>query len=416
MNQELNQPVKTKPRFFYGYIVVVAAFIIHVVMFGPRSCFGVFFKPLVAEFGLSRALLSGVYSTSTIVQGVSGIVMGHLNDRLGPRVVLTLCGFLVGLGYLLMSTTTTAWQLYLFYSVILGIGMGGLYAPIMSTVAKWFVTRRSVMTGIVIAGDGIGGMLSPPIINWLIFTYGWRYATVIIGALVLMIVIITAQFLRRDPAKMGQLPYGKIQGEKQELNILTEGLSLKEATHTRQFWTMFVIIFCFGFCAISTVVHIVPHATDLGISAATAANILATIGISVVISSIVLGSTADRIGNRRTFVFCFILISAALFWLLTAREVWTFYLFAVVLGIGGGGGSALTSPLAAELFGMKSHGLIVGISVFCQTIGGAFGSFMAGYIFDVNGSYQSIFIAFAASGVIALILAATLRPVNKLNL
>ncbi len=107
-DQETNQHIKNKPQFFYGYIVVVAAFIMQAVMFGPRSSFGVFFKPLISEFGWTRTLISGAFSISAIVQGLSGIIMGGLNDRLGPRVVMTLCGFLVGLGYLLMSQVNMA--------------------------------------------------------------------------------------------------------------------------------------------------------------------------------------------------------------------------------------------------------------------------------------------------------------------
>jgi len=341
--------------------------------------------------------------------------MGGLNDRLGPRTVLTLCGFLIGLGYLLMSLTSAAWQLYLFYAVIIGIGMGGILAPPMSTVARWFVKRRSVMTGIVVAGGGIGGIIMPPVANWLISTYGWRKSYIIIGALVLVIIILASQFLRRDPTKMGQEPYGGNRVGEQRLDLNTEGLSLKEVTYTRQFWMAVTMLSCFGFCIATILLHIVPHATDIGISAAIAANILATIGGAAPISGIVLGGVADRIGNRQAYIICFILMSAALFWLLTASEVWMLYLFAVVIGLGAGGGTTLMSPLTAELFGIRSHGLIFGVCLFCQTTAGAIGTFIAGYIFDVTGSYQLIFLVCAAFAVIGLILASILRPIKTLE-
>lgn len=278
-NKEFYQPAKTKPRFFYGYVVVVAAFIIQMAMFGPRSSFGVYFKPLITEFGWTRALLSGAFSISSIVQGLSGIVMGHFNDRFGPRVVITLCGFFTGLGYLLMSQTNTAWQLYLFYAVLVGIGMGGFFVSLLSTVARWFVKRRSVMTGIALAGGGTGGLIVPPLVNWLISARGWRTSYIIMGALVLVIIVLVAQFLRRDPAKMGLAPYGGNQGGEKEVHLDTEGLSLKEAVFTWQFWTAVVILFCMGFCMITMMVHIAPYATDIGISAATAANLLAVTAV-----------------------------------------------------------------------------------------------------------------------------------------
>ncbi|MFC1942120.1 MFS transporter [Chloroflexota bacterium] len=413
MNQEVRQSSNEDRRLFYGYIIVLAAFITQVVMFGPRSSFGVFFKPLLTDFGWTRALLSGAFSFSTIIQGLSGIFWGSLNDKLGPRVVMTICGFLLGLGYMLLSQIGAAWHLYLFYVVIIGVGMGGIYAPPTSTVARWFVKKRGLMIGIVVSGGGVGGLILPPLSNWLISIYGWRDAFLIIGVVVAVAIILAAQFLRRDPAQMGQLPYGGNPRREQDINLDTEGFSLREAIRTRQLWMTVAMLFCFGVCLITITVHIVPHATDQGISAATAANILATLNGALLIAGIALGVIADKIGNRKTFIICFILMAAALFWLLTTRETWQFYLFAVVMGFGGGGAAALVSPLAAEIFGMRSHGLLVGIMVFCVTLGAAFGPFMAGYVFDTRGSYQTAFLICATVSVIGLILASLLGPTGS---
>jgi MFS family permease len=173
-NKGVYQPPKTKPRFFYGYFVVTAAFFILVVSFGPYSAFGLFLNPLIAEFGWTRALTSGAFSLSMFIYGLLGIVVGGLTDRFGPRLVVTLCGLLIGLGYLLTSMVSTLWQLYLFFGIIAGVGMSGVWVPQMSSVARWFVKRRSLMTGIVIAGTGISQLIAPPIISRLIAVYDWR--------------------------------------------------------------------------------------------------------------------------------------------------------------------------------------------------------------------------------------------------
>jgi MFS family permease len=403
----------TKPRFFYGYIVVIAAFIIQLAMFGSRNSFGVFFKPMMYELDWSRALVSGAFSISLLMQGLFGVFMGALNDRLGPRIVLTLCGILIGAGFILMSQINAAWQLYLFYVALIGIGMGGLYTPPMSTVARWFVRRRSVMTGIVVAGGGVGGFIMPPIVNWLISEYGWRDSYIIMGAVVTVIVILLAQCLRRDPAQIGQEPYGKNMEKEQELDVFAAGFSLKGASRTRQFWMIVAILFCFGFCIMTITVHIVPHATDLEISAATAANILSGLSGAILVGGILLGVIADRIGNRQAYAICLLLMAAALFWALAAREVWTLFLVVAIFGIGGGGAATLVSPLTAELFGMRSHGLVLGVLTFCATIGGSLGSFIAGYIFDVKGSYQLTIFMCATLAVIGLILTIILRPVRN---
>jgi len=414
-NQELSQLPKTKSRFFYGYIVVVVAFFIMVVSWGLYNVFGVFFTPLLTEFDWTRAMTSGAFSLSMVLHGVLAIATGVLTDRFGPRVVLTLCGFLLGVGYLLMSQVSTLWQLYLFYGVIIGTGMSGVWVPLLSPVARWFVRRRSLMTGIVVAGLSIGGLAAPPVISRLITTYGWRLSYVIQGIVILIIMVLGAQFLKRDPTKMGQLPYGEDEGRRQEQKPEPKAFSLREAVYTRQFWVVFVMFFCLGFCVFAIMVHIVPHAIDLGISAISAANILASMNGISILGNFGLGSFGDRIGSRWIFIIGLIMVSAALFWLVPAREVWMLYLFAVVFGIALGGLAASESPLVAGLFGLSSHGLIFAVIGLGFTSGATIGPFLTGYIFDLTGSYQVAFLVCATLAVVGFMLAAILRPTKRLG-
>ena len=389
--------------------MVVAAFLIMVLMLGILSTFGIFFKPMLTDLGWTRAVTSGAFAVFWIIQGLLAIVMGRVNDRLGPRIVISVCGFILGLGYLLMSQTSALWQLYLFYGVIIGTGMSGAFVPLTSTVARWFVKRRGAMTGIVVAGSGAGGLIAPPLANWLISIYDWRISYIILGGIALVAVILVAQFLRRDPAQMGQMPYGESK-EETGLKGGTKAFSLREAASVRQFWLAFSMLFCLGFAMFTILVHIAPHATDLGFSAATAANILAAAGGGSVIGRLLLGGVADRIGNRQVFILGFVLMAAALFWLVPATETWMLYLFAIIFGFASGGCIMSESPLVAELFGLRSHGLILGVTSFGYCIGAAAGPFLAGYIFDVTGSYSVAFLVCAAASVLGLILSAVLTP------
>ena len=410
--QEARQVPGAEPGFFYGYIVVAAAFCSMVAMYGTRSIFGVFFKPMLAEFGWTRALTSGALSLSMLVQGSLAAVMGGLSDRFGPRVVLTLSACLVGLGYLLMSRVDALWQLYLFYGVIIGVGMSGVLVPLLSTVARWFVARRNMMTGIVVAGIGISGLIAPPLSNWLVSAYDWRVSWIVLGGIVLVVGVLAAQFLKRNPAQMERVPHDGNEGGEQVLKTGAGGFSPKEAVHTWQFWVVVAMFFCLGFCLFTILVHIVPHVTDLGISAASAANVLAVIGGAGIIGNIVLGGAGDRIGNRLVCLIGFILMVADLFWLVSVTEVWMFYLFAAILSFAIGGCTTAESPLVAALFGLRSHGLILGMVSFGFTIGGAVGPFLTGYIFDVTGSYRAAFLVCAAIGIVGLILTALLRPIT----
>jgi len=411
-NQHIRTFSTNEPRFSYSYVVVAAALCIMVVSFGTRVAFGVFFKPMLTDFGWTRAMTSGAASVSTVIEGLLGIVMGGLNDRLGPRVVLTFCGFFLGAGYLLMSQVSSLWQIYLFYGVMVGIGMSGIIVPLLSTVSRWFVERRGMMTGVVMSGFGIGSLAAPPASSWLISIYDWRVSYLILGGIVLVVIIVAAQFLRRNPVRRERPVYNAGTVTEREVTAGTEGFSPAEAVRTRQFWLVIAMYLCTGFCFSTMIVHIVPHATDLGISAATAAVILAVSGGTSIAGNLVLGSAGDRSGNRPVYFIGLILIAAAYFWLTPAAEAWQLYLFSSVIGFACGGCVALQPSLVAGLFGLKSHGLLFGIAGLGHTTGAALGGFLAGYIFDVTGSYQTVFIICAAVAIIGLILTAALHPLS----
>lgn len=402
-----------KPRFFYGYVIVAASFGIQAIAFGIYSTFGVFLNPLLAEFGWLRATISGAASLSFLFFGFLAIIMGGLSDRFGPRIVMTACGFLLGLGFLLMSQISTIYHLYLVYGVIVGIGLSATDVVLLSTIARWFVEKRGTMSGIAKAGTGLGMLIMPLVAIGLISAYGWRTSYFILGAVALVCITSVAQLLRREPGQMRQLPDGEEQTTAGSLDLAEEGLSLREAIHTRQFWTICVAYLTIFFSTNTILVHIVPHAMDLGISATNAAGILSTIGGVSMIGRLVMGNAGDRVGNKRAIVICFLILVAALSWLQLAKELWMLYLFAGIYGFAHGGFFALISPVVAGLFGTSSHGVILGMVLFYGTIGGAIGPVLAGHIFDITHSYQLAFLILVVFSIIGLTLTTSLRPITS---
>ena len=403
---------KGRPRFFYGYIVVAAAALILTITQGTFYSFGIFFKPLSADFGWTRAMTSGAFSLCMMLQGFLFILTGRLNDTIGPRFVLTVCGIFLGLGYILMSQIGALWQLYLFYGVIVAIGMSGGYIPMLSTVSRWFVKRRGLMTGAVAAGTGFGTLLVPPIANWLISEYDWRTSYLIVGIGAIAVVVMAAQFLRRDPSQVGQLPDGQKEVKVNSTNTGPTGLSVGQAIRTKRFWLYVLANFCFGVCIWFVLVHIVPHATDLGLSPTEGATILAIIGASGIIGRVGMGGLADRRGNKPAFAFCLALVSAILAILLVAKEAWEFYIFAAIFGVAYGGFATIIAPIVTDLFGLRSHGAILGCSSLGATMGGTVGPIVGGRIFDVTGSYQLAFIIYIILGVIGFIAVLLLKPAS----
>ena len=399
----------TRPTFFYGYTIVISCFIIQAIGIGTYIAFGVFFKPLLADFGWSRATLSGAHSLALIIAGFLGILVGRLNDRFGPRVVMTVTGFFFGLGFLLMSGLNNVWQLYLFYGVLVGIGLSSIDVIALTTTARWFVRRRGMMTGIVKVGTGAGLLVMPLVASILIAGSGWRTSYIVFGATVMVLLIAIGQLLRRDPARVGLLPDGNRETQTAKSNLAETGFYLHEALRTRQFWTICLAYLATMFCVLIIMVHIVPHATDAGISSTTAAGILSTIGGISMAGRFVIGIAIDRIGNRLSMIICLILFISALLWLQMARELWMLYLFAVVYGFAHGGLLTVVSPIVAEYFGLRSHGVLFGIVFFSSTVGGAIGPVIAGHIFDITGSYSLAFWVCTAVGAIGLGLILSLR-------
>lgn len=397
-------------EFFYGYIIVLACFLIQGIGIGTFVAFGVFFKPLLGEFGWSRATISGASSLAFFLMGFLGILAGKLNDKFGPRIIMTVTGVFYGSGHFLLSQLNSVWQLYLFFGLVVGIGLSSIDVIPLTTTARWFVRRRGMMTGLVKVGTGAGQLIMPLLASIFIIDYGWRYAYIFIGIIVLVFVIGSGQVLRRDPGQMGQLPDGGRKIPTGQLDTPEGGLSLLEALRSGQFWMVCVISFLAGYCMLTILVHIVAHATDIGIEQIKSAGVLSTIGGVSMAGRLSTGIAIDRIGNTKSMTICFILLIASFLWLLVAREMWMLYLFGMVYGLAHGGFFTVLSPIVADLFGIGSHGVLFGIVAFSLTAGGAIGPVLAGHIFDIACSYQLVFLILAGVGIAGLFLTLFLKP------
>ena len=400
-----------KARYFYGYNIVAAGFTIQAVCIGAMFAYGIFFKEFQAEFGWSRATISGASSLAFLIMGAVGILAGRLNDRIGPRVLILISAGFLGIGYLLMSRLQSPWQLYVIYGVLAGIGFSTHDVITLSTVARWFVKRRGVMSGIVKVGTGSGQLLGPMVATLLLALYGWRHTNLIIGTVILAALVAAAQLMRRDPQGMGLVPDGgSDMAYGREVVTEEQGFSLKEAVRMKQFWIICTTEFAILGCLLTVVVHIVPYARDLGLAPAYAAGVLSTIGGVSILGRIVMGAANDRIGGRRALIICLIVLFGSFVWLQLVTNVWMLFLFAVIYGFAHGGFFTVVSPMVAELFGTGSHGLLFGIILFSGTLGGAFGPVMAGRAFDVTGSYHMVFLVLSGLTLIGFVLMILLRP------
>ena len=313
----------------------------------------------------------------------------------------------------LLSRVQAPWELFLFYGVLAGMGYSAHDVVTLSTVARWFVRRRGAMTGFAKVGTGVGQLLVPVIAAMLIAAYGWRSAAFFIGTASLLIMVVAAQLMRRDPRSVGQYPdgietaIGRVPVDSRET-----GMTLAEAGVTRQFWILCGIQLTVFFCLLTIMIHIVPHATDQGIAAPMAATILSTIGAVSIAGRLTIGTLIDRLGGKRSLRICFAVLLASFVLLQLAEATWMLFLFAAIYGFAHGGFFTAMSPTVAEYFGTGSHGVIFGIVLFSGTIGGAIGPLLAGSLFDMTGDYGAAFLILTGFGLLGLLLTFALRPIE----
>jgi MFS family permease len=392
-------------QFSYAHLITAICFSIQALGVGAYISFGVFFNPLIDEFGWSRAATAGAASTAFFSMGIFGVLIGRLNDSFGPRRLMTASALVLGLGYVLMGRLTTLCDLYLYYGVIFGMGFGAVDVIALTTVARWFSHRRGFMTGIVKMGTGAGQFAMPLAASALILMYGWRQAMVLIGAVVAVLLVLIAQFLRRDPGALDS-------HRSSVLPPMSSGLSPSAVFRTAQFWTICFANFFLVSCLMSIMLHIVPHTRDTGIPAVQAAGVLSTIGAVSMLGRFASGLVIDRRGSKTVMGACFLLLLADLAWLQFADRLWMLYLFGAVYGLAHGGFFTAISPLVAEWFGIHSHGTLFGIVACFGTTGGALGPLLAGHLFDLSGSYQSTFLILTALALVSGALLLSLRPVR----
>ncbi len=178
----LLSPSKLKDRLFYGWVLVIAFFIIQAILLGVNTSFGVFFKSIEREFDLSRATTSAIFSVSSLLSCLFSVLGGWASDRYGPRVVLFLMGLFTGLSLVLTSQTNAAWQLFITYSLLLSTGIGAIYVVTMSTISRWFDKKRGLALGIAMSGSGLGMVVMALLAALLISKCQWRIADLVIGS------------------------------------------------------------------------------------------------------------------------------------------------------------------------------------------------------------------------------------------
>ena len=410
----------------YKWVIAGTAFLVIGMAWGSTGAYGVFVTPLTQDMGWSRTAVSTAYSINMMVAFSFG---GWLSDRWNVRGVITVAGIITGAGWLLSGWSNDLWQVYMFYGFIAGVGLGGTATPLTTIVVRWFPQRPGTALGIIYAGFGGASAILPIIAELLISIDGWRFGFRGLSFLIWGAFIVGVILLREPPAATvpsSSAPQranpgdSSVSGERPSRSSTQassgQGYSLdfKSALRTMPFWTVFAMMFCADLGLNMIMVHLVPQSIDAGIGSSIAATFLTVTGLAMMIGTMAGGVLGDQIGARRTYLGSMVLICIALIWLtgsiwVTASpEVWTYYLFAVVFGLGTGGWFPQIAVLATRMFGTRELGSIFGALLVGAGLGGVVGPILAGYVFDTLGSYRIAFVIATCVAFVAVLLATLL--------
>jgi len=407
---------KNKDRLFYGWVQVIASFIINLIAFGTRHSFGVFFKSLTSEFGLTRVETSSVYSAYMIFTCVFAIVSGWAADKFSPRMLISLMGLLTGISLILTSQAQSLWQLFVVYSLLLAMGTAGVFVVSTSIIIRWFDRKRGVAIGITTSGVGFGLFIMAPFAAYLIANVGWRISYIVMGVMAWLFIIPMALLLRKEPREMGLLPNGVESNEGSigesngvERNDRPTGFSLSHALQTRNFWYLGFSWLLSPLCIYMVLTHLVPHGTDMGIPAMKAATILSLIGAMNIPGRLLMGKISDSAGRKVTSMICSLFLAGAILSLIYSKDLWMFYLFALIFGFSWGGLTTVTTAMIGDIFGGHRIGIIMGTFSAMWSLGASIGPFIGGFVFDISNSYSVAFSVNVAAMMIATLLLALIK-------
>lgn len=382
----------TPPRLFAGWLVVAGAFICMTTGFAVTYSFAAFFGALETEFGARRGETALVFSISAFLYFQLGLPAGLIGDRIGPRPVVIGGLLVVAAGLVAASQATTLWQVYLGYGVAVGIGVGFSYVPSVAAVQRWFVRRRGTASGIAVAGIGVGTLIGPPLAHELVAHVGWRETYLILAALTAAGALAAGVLIRPAPHFYGLGPDGDPPAPDGRAPALS-GLTLAEAARTRPFWAIYVSALLLSFGLFVPFVHLVPYARDAGLGPGFGVMLITLLGIGSTVGRFLFSSVTTWLGRRLSFAMMLAGAGAMLIvWSLSTTGL-ALIVFALLFGAFYGGFVAIAPSLAADYFGGRALGAIIGALYSGVAFGALLGSPAAGYAYDFLGSYTGAILA-----------------------
>jgi len=390
-------------KVFYGWWIVLSCFFISffvgaVVFFG----FTAFFEPIREEFGWSYARISLAASLRGLEMGIFAPIAGILVDRLGSRKLILWGMITLGSGFVLLGFTRSLAMFYACF-VLLAFGAGGCTSVVtMTVVANWFQKNVGMAIGIMASGFGASGLIVPFIVR-LIDSYGWRTTVILLGAGMWTLGIPLSFVIRNRPEQYGYFPDGEVPTvalPTPETQNQDEKSGLREFLKNRSFLYLNIVEIIRMLTTTTVITHIMPYLNSLGIARPTAALVAAAIPLSSIFGRFTFGWLGDFINKRYMLAIAFACLGSGMLAFCYIQVTGVVFIFLLLFSTGFGASMVLRGAIIREDYGRDSFGKLIGILMGSASIGGIIGPTLAGWAFDVLGSYRPFW--FILTGLIGL--------------
>jgi MFS family permease len=376
--------------------IVAAGAVLLAVTSGVWYSPSVFFVALLQEFKREYAITAGIYSLFIAVYGLSGVVVGGLADRFGPRRLILVGGLLAPLGLAGNSLAPGIGSMYLTQGILAAAGLAAMgYVPVSVLLTQGFQRRRGLALGIASAGTGIGILVIIPLMQFLIDHIGWRLAYVAFAAICFAAVVPVALFAIPRPRMSPSSELEKAGGPGRPAGPSKQDWTVTLALCSREFWLVSLAFTFLNIPVQLVLTHHVAHLVEAGQSKAFVAGLVGLMGLVSILAKVTWGFLSDRWWLEIVYlagVSCLIAAFVVLLLIGPATAGWVLFLYAVIMAFGYAVSPAMTPILSGRFFAGPHFGMIFGAVNILYHFGGATGVWLAGYVHDITGTYRAAFL------------------------
>lgn len=398
---------------FYGWTALIGAMLVYFSFCGCiYYSYGVFLPVMCADLSWSRATLSSPLTVYLLIGGFLGPIVGLSISRFGARKNIIIGNLIAGLGLTGMFLVKEVWQVYFFFSLVVAAAHSfGGFIPATTIATNWFIKRRSLAIGMVIASGGVAGLFFPIFISWLIAVVGWRLSWVVLGGIFILLASVFAGVLvRNKPEDIGQVPDGEfaeatVEGSERRSAVsrvyqTTVNWEAADALRTRSLWMILAFTAANQFTLNVLASHQVAYLRDIGFTPIiAAAGLSLLVGIST-LGKLLGGALGTRFEGRHLATVFLTGLAVGIVVLMNVKTVPLIYLSSVISGISYGGMLVFQPAMLGAYYGRANYQQIIGWTTLVSTLVSALGPLLAGSIYDATGSYFLAFlVALALIGV-----------------